>query len=236
MTIDRNSPGREGRTPPWPGQLTIVALSHLRWDFVYQRPQHLLSRAARQHRVLYVEEPQRDASSPFWRCAKTGLVSPSRPHLSASSTVSDLRLLLDRQLARENTDKLVLWSAPRWRWHSRTTSRLCGGLHCMDELSAFAGASPNCPPLSSLLARADLVLTGGHSLYTSKRRLHPNVHEFPSGVDVEHFAAARRIHDEPPINRRFRSRASDSLGSSTNGLIVIFSARSRRRRLGGPSC
>ena len=37
--------------------MDIVALSHLRWDFVYQRPQHLLSRAARRHRVLFVEEP-----------------------------------------------------------------------------------------------------------------------------------------------------------------------------------
>ena len=94
MTIDMNSRDRESRTPPWPGQLTIVALSHLRWDFVYQRPQHLLSRAARQHRVLYVEEPQRDASTPFMemREDRSG-VTIAVPHLSASSTVSDLRLL-----------------------------------------------------------------------------------------------------------------------------------------------
>ena len=70
---------------------------------------------------------------------------------------------------------------------------------CMDELSAFAGAPPELAGAEiALLERADLVLTGGHSLYVSKQRLHPNVHEFPSGVDVEHFAAAQRIHADPP--------------------------------------
>ena len=65
---------------------------------------------------------------------------------------------------------------------------------CMDELSAFAGAPTQLPEAErQLLSRADLVLTGGHSLYCSKRALHPNVHEFPSGVDVEHFVAARHI-------------------------------------------
>src|SRR6266436_6228322 len=35
----------------------LVCLSHLRWDFVYQRPQHLLGRGAKQRRVFFVEEP-----------------------------------------------------------------------------------------------------------------------------------------------------------------------------------
>jgi UDP-galactopyranose mutase len=202
MTIDTKRRDRESRRArPWPGQLTIVALSHLRWDFVYQRPQHLLSRAAGQHRVLYVEEPKRDAPTPFMEVREDASgVTIAVPHLSTSSTVSDLRLLLDRQLARETIQNLVLWyytpMALAFTDHLLPSAVV---YDCMDELSAFAGAPPELPAAeAALLERADLVLTGGHSLYEAKQPLHPNVHEFPSGIDVAHFAAAHRIHDDPP--------------------------------------
>jgi UDP-galactopyranose mutase len=201
MTIDMNRRGWKSQTAPCPGQLTIVALSHLRWDFVYQRPQHLLSRAARQHRVLYVEEPKRDTPTPFMevREDRSG-VTIAVPHLSASSTVSDLRLLLDQQLEFESIQNFVLWYyTPMALWWSDHLRSCAVVYDCMDELSAFAGAPPELPAAeAALLERADLVLTGGHSLYAAKQRLHPNVHEFASGVDVEHFAAALRIHDDPP--------------------------------------
>jgi len=35
----------------------LLCLSHLRWDSVYQRPHHLMSRAARSHSVIFFEEP-----------------------------------------------------------------------------------------------------------------------------------------------------------------------------------
>src|SRR5215213_10529940 len=40
----------------------LVCFSHLRWDFVWQRPQHLLSRAAKHYRVLVIEEPAYEAA------------------------------------------------------------------------------------------------------------------------------------------------------------------------------
>jgi UDP-galactopyranose mutase len=201
MTIDTKRRDGDGRmTPPPPAQLTIVVLSHLRWDFVYQRPQHLLSRAARQHRVLYVEEPKRDATTTFMelRQAASG-VTILVPHLSASSTVSDQRRLLDQQLAHEDSRNLVLWyytpMALAFTDHLLPRAVV---YDCMDELSAFAAAPPELPAAeAALLQWADLVLTGGHSLYAAKQRLHPNVHECPSGVDVEHFAVARHIRTEP---------------------------------------
>src|SRR5687767_11209223 len=95
---------------PWTRQLTIVAFSHLRWDFVYQRPQHLLSRAAQLHRVLYVEEPNRHAPVPFMELRNdASRVTITVPHLSASSTVNSLRILLDQLLAAANTENMVLW-------------------------------------------------------------------------------------------------------------------------------
>jgi UDP-galactopyranose mutase len=68
----------------------------------------------------------------------------------------------------------------------------------MDELTAFAGASPQLHEMEErLLARAGLVLTGGYSLFEAKQSLHPNVHPFPSSVDAEHFRKARFDVPEP---------------------------------------
>src|SRR5687768_4887749 len=95
---------------PPPAQPTIVCLSHLRWDFVYQRPQHLLTRAARNHRVIYVEEPKLDAETPFMeiRQDRSG-VTIVIPHLSAAAPAGTLRALFDTFLRSEVSDELVLW-------------------------------------------------------------------------------------------------------------------------------
>jgi glycosyltransferase involved in cell wall biosynthesis len=181
-------------------QPTIACLSHLRWDFVYQRPQHLLTRAARRHRVLYVEEPKLDAETAFMeiRRDRSG-VTIAIPHVSASSPVSVLRELFDQLLRSEESDQVVLWYYTPMALQFSDHVRPCAIVYdCMDELSAFAGAPSELPALEQqLLMRADLVLTGGYSLYCSKRALHPNVHECPSGVDVAHFAAARQFRGEP---------------------------------------
>lgn len=69
---------------------------------------------------------------------------------------------------------------------------------CMDELSAFRGASPLLRGLESeLMSRADLVFTGGQSLYEAKRGLHSRVYAFPSSIDAAHFRAARDVSEEP---------------------------------------
>jgi UDP-galactopyranose mutase len=69
---------------------------------------------------------------------------------------------------------------------------------CMDELSAFKGAPKQLLTReAALLAQADLVFTGGHALFEAKKHLHPNIHPFPSSVDVAHFAAARQSPPEP---------------------------------------
>jgi UDP-galactopyranose mutase len=198
--LERVNHRGERLVPAAPAHPMIVCLSHLRWDFVYQRPQHLLTRAARHHRVLYVEEPRRDGSTAFMeiRQDRSG-VTIAIPHLSASSPASVLRELLDELLRSEDRDHLVLWYYTPMALQFSDHLRPCATVYdCMDELSAFAGAPPELPALEQqLLTRADLVLTGGHSLYCSKRALHPNVHEFPSGVDVAHFAAAKSVTAEP---------------------------------------
>jgi UDP-galactopyranose mutase len=122
------------------------------------------------------------------------------PHLSVSSPIGVPRALLDELLRTENLENLVLWYYTPLALQFSDHFKPCAVVYdCMDELSAFAGASAHLPAAErELLQRTDLVLTGGHSLYASKRSLHHNVHEFASGVDVGHFASAQHINQDPP--------------------------------------
>ena len=183
---------------------TIICFSHLRWSFVYQRPQHLMSRFARDHRVFFVEEPiHNDTPEPWLDVREEEGVHILVPRLPAglgeAEAATAQRMLLDQHLATEDVADPILWYyTPMSLGFS---SHLRGSLlvyDCMDELSAFHGAPPELVERErQLLKRADLVFTGGVSLWEAKRGLHPNAHAFPSSVDVAHFAAARSLAQEP---------------------------------------
>ena len=172
----------------------LLCFSHLRWDFVFQRPQHLLSRAARTMRVLFWEEPMHTTAqhpSVDRRLSAEGVIvlRPRIPHGQHWATVQ--RTLLDAVLQEFAVQDPVLWY---YTPHALSFSSHLEGrpvvFDCMDELSAFAGADPELPRQErDLMARAALVFTGGQSLYESKRTQHPDVHAFPSGVDTDHFHA-----------------------------------------------
>ena len=177
----------------------LLCLSHLRWDFVFQRPQHLMTRAAASHRVVFFEEPlPSDAEAPSLRTyvAAGGVLvaTPLLPAgLDAAAADAAQRRLLDDLLAELAAPVHIAW------YYTPMALAFAGHLQpavtvfdSMDELSAFRGASPRLMLLERrLLRRADLVFTGGRSLHEAKRHLHPCVHLFPSSVDVAHFAAAR---------------------------------------------
>ena len=190
----------------------LICFSHLRWSFVFQRPQHLLSRCARSRRVFYIEEPLFDSEIPTLQSHRdrSGVVVlvPHLPaELSDEQAASGVKSLLDRYLATHRIANYILWYyTPVALEFSRHLQPRAIVYDCMDELSAFAGAPPGLRDAErELLSCADLVLTGGASLYESKRLLHPNVHAFPSSVDVPHFAQARLQMREPddqvPISR-----------------------------------
>lgn len=182
----------------------IVCFSHLRWDFVFQRPQHLLSRCARERRVFFIEEPV-EADRP----ARLEVSSPEsgvwvvRPHLPGGMTPDQQertqQVLLRGLVAEYAIERYVAWYyTPMALGVGRHFTPLATVYDCMDELSLFAGA----PPLlrereRALLRRADLVFTGGQSLYVAKRTQHRRVFAFPSSVDAAHFARARRALPEP---------------------------------------
>lgn len=187
----------------------LICLSHLRWNFVFQRPQHLMSRYAIARRVYFVEEPMfhdhlTAASVSMEPHGNVLVVVPQLPsYFTAAQVLAAQRALLSQLIATERMSKYVLWyytpSAMTFTDHLRPHAVV---YDCMDELSAFKHADPALPSLErALMRRADLVLTGGQSLYEAKKHLHRNLHPLPSSVDVNHFSSARRVTDEPVDQR-----------------------------------
>jgi UDP-galactopyranose mutase len=191
----------DGRSPV----ADLLCFSHLRWDLVFQRPQHLLTRAARTRRVFYVEEPVFGAASLSYEVRpRQGGVHRVLLHLpdglDEAACVGAQRELVDALVAEHGIANPLLWYyTPMALSFSRHLRGAATVYDCMDELSAFAGAHPGLRAREAeLLERADLVFTGGQSLYESKRTLHPRVHAFPSSVDAAHFRRARSPQHDPP--------------------------------------
>jgi len=184
---------------------TILCFSHLRWNFVFQRPQHLLVRCARDHRVVYIEEPMFDASKPELELRAEGSITVAVPHLRAGTSLALAELtqreMVDRVLYGLDNPRPVLWyttpMAVAFTLHVKPRAVV---YDCMDELSLFLGAPPELTEREALLFKhADLVFTGGHSLYEYKRACsqHRSLYPFPSSVDVPHFARARELLADP---------------------------------------
>jgi UDP-galactopyranose mutase len=182
-----------------------MCFSHLRWYFVFQRPQHLMTRFASERRVFFFEEPLFDAQRGHLQIHRDGDVSVVAPHLPAAME-ADLRatnaavsdLLQDLCREREIDHPVCWYYTPMALNFSRTLQAGAVVYDCMDELSAFQGAPRELLTLEEeLFDRADIVFTGGHSLFEKKRGRHPRVYPFPSSVDVAHFAKARTIKQEP---------------------------------------
>jgi UDP-galactopyranose mutase len=180
----------------------VICFSHLRWSFVFQRPQHLLSRCARERRVYFVEEPMFiDGPSRLELTLTKEGVHVAVPQVNeAESDVLGVQLeMLKGMLAQEKIERYVLWFyTPMALPLARDLSPLAVVYDCMDQLAAFKDAPEELVHREQeLLARADVMFTGGHALFEEKRDQHHNVHPFPSSVDVPHFAQARAPQREP---------------------------------------
>jgi glycosyltransferase involved in cell wall biosynthesis len=186
-------------------EIDIVCLSHLRWNWVFQRPQHLLTRAARSRRVFFVEEPvmEPDALPRLVLSHPHKNVTVGTPHIASGLEGQRLQRILgdmlDRMLASHAVDSYLLWYyTPMALPFSRHLQPTAVVYDCMDQLSAFAGAPPELLDLEQeLLSRCDVVFTGGLSLFDAKQRLHNRVYCYPSSVDVDHFSAARTWSVDP---------------------------------------
>ena len=175
----------------------IVVGSHLRYDGVRQRPQHIVSRLARRVPVLFVEEPLSSASDENELIATDGLevLRPRRRDGDGSVDAA-----LQRRVAAWIGARPVLF----W-FYSPMLSALADVVpeaplvyDCMDELAAFAFAPGAMRDRErALLARAGLVFAGGRSLYDARRALGAKVRLEPSGVESERFATAASLEMHP---------------------------------------
>jgi len=181
----------------------LIVFSHLRWGFVYQRPQHLLSRIASGYQVLFIEEPVFDGTGPAriesrmevppGGGAAVEVLVPRTPVASPGFDDAQLPTLLpliEHALAERGARDYLVWL------YTPMALPLIAGLQpralvydCMDELSAFKNAPQQLRQReSALMQSADLVLCGGPALYQAKRCQHPRVHCLPSAVDAAHFS------------------------------------------------
>ncbi|MGV8842499.1 MAG: glycosyltransferase family 1 protein [Pseudomonas sp.] len=183
---------------------TLLCLSHLRWGFVYQRPQHVMSRLAKDYDVLFFEEPLFvDTPRPELELSRPAsgitVIVPRIPSgMDAQQVIATQRDLLDAYLSEHSTHGLLLWYlTPMSLAFTEHLKAHVTVFDCMDELSAFRGAPPDLVEKErQLMAKADVVFTGGYSLWEAKRRQHFNVHSVPSSVDIAHFAPAREALPE----------------------------------------
>ncbi|MCC3157692.1 glycosyltransferase family 1 protein [Hymenobacter sp. 15J16-1T3B] len=187
----------------------LVCFAHLHWDFVWQRPQHLLSRFAKHTRVFYVEEPcthYGDKTMAPWleiKDREEGKLKIVVVHLpeglseeAADKTQADI---LTEYFRKENIQDFVAWYySPMFLAKSRQFQPALTIYDCMDELANFKGAHPELRSREQeLFRKAQLVFTGGQSLYEAKTKQHPSAHAFPSSIDKAHFGQARRAAAEP---------------------------------------
>lgn len=176
---------------------TIFVFSHLRWNFVFQRPQHLLSRLAEHYQVIFIEEPVFDNRECFFSTSTpVPNVTVYTPHVPVQAHgfhddyLPYMKTLI-AELMQDFEDYMVWFYTPMALPLLQGMNPSVVIYDCMDELSAFAN-----PPKqllqreNALLGIADIVFTGGPSLYNAKKERHNNVHCFPSSVDVIHFQQA----------------------------------------------
>src|SRR5690348_6250704 len=192
---------------PDPEPATLICFSHLRWNFVFQRPQHLMSRFSRTMNVIFWEEPveigpRETAYLQIREAPDAPNVHVVVPHLPQGmpqdAREAALMRLLDAHVASVRGPLIAWYYTPMMLPFSRHLEADVTVFDAMDELSKFKFAPVKLLELEQeLIDRSDIVFTGGSSLYEAKKDRHPNVHCFPSSVDRVHFLKARARQFEP---------------------------------------
>lgn len=186
---------------------TLLCFSHLRWNFVFQRPQHLMSRFARDMNVVFWEEPieigaHETAFLQVREAADAANVRIAVPHLPKGmpddAREAALKRLLDAHVSAIRGALISWYYTPMMLPFSRHIDADVTVFDAMDELSKFKFAPTKLLELEQeLIDLADIVFTGGSSLYEAKKDRHPSVHCFPSSVDRAHFCKARARQFDP---------------------------------------
>lgn len=196
-----------------PETVTLLCFSHLRWNFVFQRPQHLMSRFAREMNVIFWEEPVEIAAHETaylqvreaQDAANVRIVVPHLPQgMPEDAREAVLKRLLDAHLSAIPGTLISWYYTPMMLPFSRRIDADVTVFDAMDELSKFKFAPVKLLELEQeLIDRADIVFTGGSSLFEAKKDRHDNIHCFPSSVDRAHFCKARARQFDPADQEDF---------------------------------
>jgi glycosyltransferase involved in cell wall biosynthesis len=205
----------------------ILVHSHLRWDWVWQRPQQFLSRFSVHHPILFVEEPSALEGIPEPRAQLREV--PDLPNLLVLSTYFPPEMMSNRALLDARQKRLVqgviarqlppIFERPvQWFYDPMAAKEFAGQMgeqaivyDCMDQLSQFRGAPPELVRREAeLLAKADVVFAGGPKIHQAKRVFNANCHSYGCGVDVEHFGRARA--EETVLPRELAELSGPILG------------------------
>jgi len=206
-------------------RLPLLTFSHLRWNSASRRPQNIMSRMAGKRDILFIEEPILRGGDPDLEViAVEPRVRVIQPHLPFNGTgfgahqTAALETLLRAFLAREGWKEHAAWVyTPMAVTVARALRPKALVYDCMNELSSFLLAPPELPEREAeLLAYTDVVFADGPALHRAKRYQHPFVHNFPSGVDTEHFASADDLDE---------ARDQESLPHPRLGLFGVVDER-----------
>ncbi len=164
-----------------------------------------MTRFAVTHSVLFWEEPEFSAGLGEPRVRRhvdpdsgVQILTPELDDSLRGNEDATLSALLDDAIAGARGELIRWYYTPMMLPFSDHVAADCIVYDCMDELSAFKNAPPELLEREAMLiARADIVFTGGTSLYEAKRGRHSNVHAFPSSIDASHFGKARGAVAEP---------------------------------------
>jgi UDP-galactopyranose mutase len=181
--------------------LTLVVGSHLRWDGVWQRPQHVLTRLSQHLPVVFVEEPfladeERD------EVRRDGAVTILRPlrRVRPQESLIDARAIATASRLAGEAKPIVWLYQPMMLELANAFSGSPLVYDCMDDLAAFAFAPPQMRDReAALLERAALVFCGGRTLYDHRRGSGEKVRLCPSGVEYERFAGAHGLAPHPAV-------------------------------------
>jgi glycosyltransferase involved in cell wall biosynthesis len=183
----------------------LVVLSHLRWTFVWQRPQHIISRLAADRRTWFVEEPlASDVDAPRLRTEEHGPVTriwlevPGSGHVGFDNAGAACYADAVQRLLGPSVDRTVWLYTPMALDMAATLRPTDLVYDVMDDLASFKGAPAELRLRHrQALRQADVVFTGGRSLYRGVLAHRPQgTHLFPSGVEPEHFAVAAGLRPQ----------------------------------------
>lgn len=178
----------------------LLCFSHLSWNFVYQRPQHLLTRFSKEYQVFYFEEPKIGDCDRYIINIQDNVYIVELIISNFDDKAKEKLQGLVSQVLQEYDIKtyLVWYYTPMALQFTYALKPEVIIYDSMDELSAFRFAPPQLLQLEEeLFRKADAVFTGGNSLYNAKKHRHHNIHSMPSSIDKSHFEQARGILDDP---------------------------------------